>query len=194
LCDNKNKQDTTEPLNLTIIFYSPLQFAVPEGGLSLGQSFGFGPDSPYEDNWEPVGDGNFELSTEGDQIFIYCLDADNVPNFLWGFSYGGPWKDAGLDPSEYGETSSALPATLEFLGNTALPHRDNCVFQNQVSGRKTRLQSEFMDPTLFQCDDDSRIEIDKGQLREPSASIRAALSTLTTGAMALAGVVAALLF
>lgn len=142
------------------------QFAIPEQGIQAGEPFGLGPGSPYAGNWDG-GDG-FELSSEGDQIFVYCLDVNNQPNFLWGFSYNGTWLDGGLNDTEYGEGSSALPDTLDMLGNTVLPHADNCVFQNEVSGLKSTLQAEFMNATLFQCDDGNRINVSSSA--QPSAS------------------------
>jgi hypothetical protein len=137
-----------------------------------------GAGSPYEANWELVGDeaSDFELDDEGDQFFVYCLDADDVPNFLWGFSYNGPWSEPGL--TVYEKTQSALPTSLENLGNLAIPHADNCVYEGELGGIKTDLQKQFMDPGKFNCLDELRIEI-LGTQSEPSAA------PTTTAAVAL---------
>ena len=178
-----------------LLFFDVFQFTIPEDGITAGQAFGLGPGSPFEDNWEVVGDETekpFKLSTEGDQVFIYCLDADNVPNFLWGYSYNGPWADAGLSADEYGEGKSALPDSLEVLGNLAVDHADNCVFRGDLAGRKTALQAQFMDPAEFTCLNDQRIELASNVPRGAS-SARSVVSTVVTGAIALAGAVVALM-
>lgn len=83
---------------------------------------------------------------------MYCLDADNVPNFLWGFSYNGPWVNASLAEGEYGTNSSALPASLE-LANVVLPHNDSCAYQGDLIGRKTDLQAQFVSSSSYTCVD-----------------------------------------
>lgn len=166
------------------------QFTIPEGGLRSGEAFGLGDTSPFAEYWEDVGNTDekpFELSTDGDQFFIYCLDADNVPNFLWGYSYNDAWEPAGLSDEEYGEGKSALPPAIENLGNLVLPHMDNCVYEGALAGRKTELQKNFMDPLQFTCLNDLRIELDTGEQRSSTR----ALSIVMTGAMALAAAVAA---
>lgn len=168
------------------------QFTIPEEGISAGQAFGLGPGSPFEESWELVGDAEtqpFSLNTDGDNVFVYCLDADNVPNFLWGYSYSGPWADSGLPDADYGEALSALPESIENLGNLALEHNDNCVYNGKLAGRKTELQKEFMDPTLFTCLNELRIEPANGRSSESGAN---SLYMAMTGAMALVGIVAAL--
>lgn len=167
-----------------------MQFTIPEDGIVAGQAFGFGSDSPFFENWELEEGSNFELDTEGDQVFIYCLDADNVPNFLWGYSYNGPWADSGLPDADYGTDKSALPTSIENIGNLALEHNDNCVYDGVLAGRKTELQRQFMDPTLFTCLNDLRIELATNVQPSASAMTTSTLSLIMTGAMALAGFVA----
>jgi len=141
------------------------RFSIPEKGVAAGESFGFGENSSLSENWELFGD--FELDTDGDQVFIYCLDADNLPNFLWGLSYNGAWVDTnGTEDSAYGTNSSALPESLEILGNTVLNHSDNCVYRGALEGRKTELQAQFMDPTNFICFDGIRIGFELGDGNE----------------------------
>ena len=90
---------------LSFSIRNALQFTIPDGGIKAGQAFGFGGGSPFADQWEMLqeGGGLFDLSVNGDQVFIYCLDADDLPNIVWGFNYNGPWKEAGLLQEEYGK-------------------------------------------------------------------------------------------
>lgn len=148
--------------------------------------------SPYFENWEPVGgeDNNFELATTGDNFFIYCIDADDQPNFLWGYSYNGPWKEAGLSNEEYGEGFSALPESLEVVGNTVFEHVDNCAYEGDLGGRKTDLQIKFMDPIEFTCVDENRIQI--VQPTTPPSGVQSSSSFLAA-AMGLVGAMLVLL-
>lgn len=135
------------------------QFTIPDDGIAAGESFGLGEGSPFSENWQPFGIGenetsSFELGTDGDAVFVYCLDADNVPNFLWGLSYNGPWTVAGFSDNVYGTSLSVLPPSLETLGNTAIPHADNCVYAGPLEGDKSDLQMHFMNATLYSCRDD----------------------------------------
>ena len=139
--------------------YQPLvfektQFTVPEGGIEAGQYFGFGASSPLAKNWEIVGgvQSAFDISTNGDQAFVYCMDADGIPNFLWGISFNGrPWMSPGLEVDAYGEGGSARPSSLEFLGSVALGRSRNCVYEGDVAGRKSDLQLFFMHPSSYKC-------------------------------------------
>ena len=110
---------------------------------------------------------------------MYCLDADDLPHFLWGFSYNGPWLEPGLSPEEYGTGKSALPDDLADLGTTTLPHNDNCVYAGPLSDTKANLQKHFMDPAEWNCLDDFRIETPDDQVRSGAAG--AALTTFATG-------------
>ena len=143
------------------------QFSIPEEGVPAGESFGIGENSSLSENWELFGD--FELDTDGDQVFVYCLNADNEPNFLWGLSYNGAWvvnASVTNDDSVYGTKSSALPESLQTLGNTVLNHSDNCIYRGALAGRKGDLQAQFMDPTNFVCSNDVRIEFELGDGNE----------------------------
>ena len=171
-----------------------MQFTIPEDGIEQGQSFGLGDTSPFAENWERIGGdaNNFDLSTEGDNFFIYCIDADDLPNFLWGYSYSGPWKEAGLADEEYGEAFSALPESLEVVGNTVYEHKDNCVYEGELGGRKTDLQRQFADPGEFICVDDQRIEL-RGPTTTPRSDARECMSMWTAAMMGLAGAMIVLL-
>lgn len=104
---------------------------------------------------------------------------------MWGYSYNGPWKDAGLPDEEYGEGFSALPESLEVVGNTVFEHVDNCAYEGDLGGRKTALQIKFMDPIEFTCVDGNRIQL----LTETVApsGVRSLSSYMWAAAMGLVG-------
>jgi hypothetical protein len=89
----------------------------------------------------------------GDQFFLYCLDADDLPHFITGFSYNGAWMEAediqALD--EIPLDKSALPEDLFELGAVFLPHADNHIYTGNVSGNTTDLLIEFMDPLNYEA-------------------------------------------
>ena len=88
----------------------------------------------------------FDLSTNGDQAFVFCLDADDQPNFLWGISYNGPWLNASLEDDAYGEGGSALPSSLQVTGSLALNNETSCVYAGELGGTRSELQAFFMGP------------------------------------------------
>jgi hypothetical protein len=149
-----------------------------------------GSNSPFADSWEEIA-SPFSLSTDGDNLFVYCLDADDVPNFLWGFSYNGPWLDANLGDADYGEGFSALPRSLNFLGSTALTHNDNCAYNGTLTGRKTELQQRFMDPEEWFCQDSPRFILRPTD--PPSASPHVVAMSWTVALTIVAGLVVSLL-
>ena len=121
------------------------QFAIPEEGLLAGQLFGFGSDSPFSGRWGRGQGQTFELPSDGDQIFVYCLDENNMPNFLWGYSYNtGPWLDSGLPESTYGDKlGSALPSALQSRGSISQSksQANNCIFAGDLAGSKDAIVS-----------------------------------------------------
>lgn len=101
----------------------------------------------------------FDLGTDGDQLFIYCIDADGLENILWGFNYNGEWAPAGLTASQYGTNTSSLPEVLENQGSVVLPHMDNCKYDGALGGFKTVILSGFLDPSNYNCSDDNRFAV-----------------------------------
>jgi hypothetical protein len=173
-----------------ILFYSSQQqFTIPKTGIAAGEAFGLGGESPHNEHWEMLtdqGGGMFDLSVQGDQLFIYCLDADDIPNILWGFNYNGPWSEAGLE--DYGNDKSALPTELENLGSNSLPHADNCVYSGALMGRKAELQVLFMDSANWNCLDESRMEIDtSNSTTTTSGATATATAAVTSTILVLVG-------
>jgi hypothetical protein len=81
-----------------------------------------------------VEEGRFSLSTEGEQIFLYCYSASGDINHLAALSYNGPFQEPGL--FDYGFNESALPSSLVDDGAIILSHEDNNIYngpQNQDS-------------------------------------------------------------
>jgi hypothetical protein len=167
---------------MSLFYVSALfKFTIPDVGIKAGEAFGMGGESPYNENWVMLteeGGGLFDLSVQGDQLFIYCLDADDLPNILWGFNYNGAWSEAGLE--DYGNDKSALPTELENLGSNSLPHADNCVYSGELMGRKAELQVLFMDAANWKCLDESRIEIDNKDAETQTSDAVATPSVATT--------------
>lgn len=119
---------------------------VPEGGIEAGKTFGYGKFYGQNTEWT-VEEGQFNIGTQGDSIFLYCILGDGERKPLMGFTNTGSWADPGLDASEYGSGKSALPDTLIEKGSIVLPHFDNYRYKvgNQPF-KKEELQSMMQDP------------------------------------------------
>lgn len=130
------------------------------------------------DMWDefPLGGQAFDIQTTGDNIFIYCLDADQKPNVINGWTNSGSWKEAGLTDDEYGTATSALPENLEGAGSIALPDTNNCIYSGPLPRDTASLAENLIDPTLWSCQDSPRIILDLGD----SAGGRASLSVIAT--------------
>jgi hypothetical protein len=82
-----------------------------------GQVFGYGADDLMWNGTWTVSEGTFELSTGGDIIHLYCLEASRAPKPLLAFNYGGIFTAAEL--SSYDVKESALPDSLGEEGVTS---------------------------------------------------------------------------
>jgi hypothetical protein len=166
------------------------QFNIPEGGIIAGNSFGYGDGSPFSDLWEDP-EGLFDLSVTGDQFFLYCLNADDEPHFISGFSYNGEWTDAEdlADPAPLDQ--SALPEDLIEFGSVALPHIDNYLYRGITTGNRTDLLAEFMNPEKYEGSDNARWGL--GIIEDPSGA-RSLLSSALLTVAAIVPLVVALMF
>jgi hypothetical protein len=137
--------------------------------------------------------GLFDLSVAGDQLFLYCLDADDLPHFITGFSYNGDWTDAqdlaDLDPDDVPLDQSALPEDLFELGSVALPHADNHLYIGNLTGSKAELLSEFMKPDNYEPSDALRFEL----VESKGSGVASLFSALVT-TVAMVPLVVVLLF
>lgn len=140
--------------------------------------FGFGPGSPFSNRWGKAQDQIFELPAQeqqhGDQLFVFCLDDDGIPNFLWGYSYNTEaWLQSGLSDDAY-QHGSALPSALQVRGHVTQPstQADNCVFMGELAGSKASLLSQFVDPNNYRCSSDTRqrTQEDDGMKQDPLSS------------------------
>jgi endonuclease I len=96
-------------------------------------SYGFPAD---KGNWTDVDTTMppFQLNYDGDSVLTYCINADEKPIFLNGFTNApGGWAAPGL--SDYGTASSSLPAGLELNGSVAVPYFPNYVYTGINKGR-----------------------------------------------------------
>jgi hypothetical protein len=156
------------------------QFNIPEGGIIAGDSFGYGDGSPFSELWEEP-EGLFDLSVTGDQFFLYCLNADDEPHFISGFSYNGEWADAEDLADPVPLDKSALPEDLIEFGSVALPHIDNYLYRGITTGNKTDLLAEFMDPEKYEGSDDARWGL--GKIEDPSGALSLFSALVTTVAI-----------
>lgn len=156
---------------------------VPERGIRQGTLFGYGPGAEYSDLWETES-GSFSLNTEaGDNVFLYCVDADSKIRFLAGFSNHGSWSDPGLSAEEYGEAMTALPDDLKSAA-ILLPHKDNYFYNGTRDETITLLRADMLAPSSWQGDDEDRFGFDGGRFVDSGA-----MSLTTVAVFVLSGLV-----
>jgi hypothetical protein len=99
----------------------PQQFTIPSEGLAVNQLFGyFG--SNKDEEWPLMNNSkSFALNPDGDNLFVYCLDDTDTPNFIVGMTWSeGGWRsDCGED---CGIEGSALPESLAGVAVTGFPN------------------------------------------------------------------------
>ncbi len=69
-----------------------LQLTTPPEGIPAGVAIGVGPSDTvyqYANDWQSA-QGTFSLSTEGEQVFLYCLSAYQTARPIAAISYNGP--------------------------------------------------------------------------------------------------------
>jgi hypothetical protein len=129
---------------------------VPEGGISGGSVIGFGPQlegAIGSSDWEEVRN-NFELSIDGEQIFLYCVDANDDLRHLNALSYNGPFQDPGLQ--NYGYNESSLPISLRDVGSVVLPHKNNYNYAGVTSVEDEVLRLAIENPDNWLGSNDAR--------------------------------------
>ena len=131
--------------------------------IAVEEYFGYGNSVPYGSNWTfPSFESNkiFDISTRGDQLFLYCLGSDEEPHFIWGISFNGPW--AAKNMTDYSTDTSALPDELMEKGNVELPHCDNYLYRDpnpRIELNRTLTKLKFADPANYQCNNETRYEL-----------------------------------
>jgi hypothetical protein len=122
---------------------SLLQFTTPADGINAGTYFGYGSSVPKGDKWKAI-EGSFSLSSEGEQVFMYCYggEGDAIP--LAAISYNGGFQEPGMQT--YGFNESALPASLLLNGTIVLPHgEDHWSYDGPSGVTDTELKEAFQD-------------------------------------------------
>lgn len=133
-----------------------IQYKLPITGIEPGVAFGYGITIPNTTSgiWTQMNESSpFILSNiNGNNMFIYCLNADNIPQFIGGLinNKQGNWSDAGL-PTYY-TNESALPTQLSTSGEgyIALPFYPNYVYNGPEYGLRTELVQSFMNISNYQ--------------------------------------------
>ena len=128
-----------------------LQYSIPAGGVSADRVFAYGVQFPDDKGtWEIVDDSTFDLQTTApDNILIYCLNADDKPNFLHALVYSNDgFKEAGAATYNVSETSMPESLTLKD-GALALPFAPNYLYEGVREGDRTELVAAFSDPANY---------------------------------------------
>lgn len=126
-----------------------MQYILPEGGQLPGSLFGYGVTFPLQQGTWSEADGSlFDLSSVADNIFVYCIDADNRPVFLNAITYGSWGLVApSQDTDDYAATT--LPP-ISGWGSLALPWASNFLYTGPKTGTKTELLTAFAHPGNYQ--------------------------------------------
>jgi hypothetical protein len=149
----------------------PMQMITPDDGIEQGTLFGYGPGATHGGDWKTES-GSFSLGTDvGDNVFLYCIDADNKTKFLAGFSNTGNWSIPGLTPEEYGESMSALPEML-LNASIVLPHMNNYFYNGSREETINLLRADMLNPEPWVGNDERRFGVENSNL-DTSASWQA---------------------
>lgn len=118
----------------------------PSSGIPAGVAFGLGPSTSayaHGQDWTNA-QGVFSLSTEGEQVFLFCLSAARAARPIAAISYNGPFQQAGL--AAYGTNESALPDSLAGgNGTIVLPHEDRWTYDGPNSLEINALKAAIQD-------------------------------------------------
>jgi hypothetical protein len=119
------------------------------------------------------------LASQGDSILTYCLDGNDRPVFLSGFTYiEGGWAEPGL--SDYGPGTSSLPDRLVETGSVAVPFFPNYEYIGTSLGSQEAMLEALSNETNYAGSTDRKsIAMLEG---ETSSSIK--LSTMLAGMVA----------
>lgn len=140
------------------------QFTVPVGGMPGGQAWGYGdPGLALHDRWELV-QGDFSLGSEGEGVFLYCVDGSGLQRPLLAFSYGAILAANGKD--EYNERETSFPEQLGEIGlQNIVPHRNNILFNSSAPAADAdlstieALKQAVRDPVNWIGSDSSRYSL-----------------------------------
>jgi hypothetical protein len=94
------------------------------------------------------------LSTNGEPVFLYCIEASGNQKPLLAFNYGGSFIANGLDA--YGLEESGLPDTLNEFGVVQLPKFRNYLYVGESSLPDDQLKAQVMMPENWNGTDTKR--------------------------------------
>jgi hypothetical protein len=161
------------------------QFIVPSGGMLGGQVWGYGdPALEMSDRWEMI-QGDFALSSEGEAVFLYCINGAGEQRPLLAFSYGAILAADGKD--EYNEKETSFPDQLGEAGlQNIIPHRNNILYNNSAAAisqdvsTSDALRRAVRDPANWVGNDGSRYAVPESPTVQSSScagSIRLGVAT-----------------
>lgn len=139
-------------MQLLAVFVRQMQ--TPEGGIPGGKLFGSGPGVYLGGTWTAE-TGFLKLGSDGDNIFLYCLDGDSNIYFLAGFSNHNSWELPGLSVDQYGTTSSALPNVL-LNANIVLEYKENYFYNGTRHEIIPMLKKDIRNPDKWVGDNKAR--------------------------------------
>lgn len=120
--------------------------------------------------------GTLSLSTDGEPVFIFCLEASGDQRPLLAFNYGGVFVDNGLD--SYGPEESGLPDTLGDYGVVQLPHYKNYLYVGESNLPDEELKMEVVKSENWEGSND-RYALDPGASSAQSTGIMMAVAVTT---------------
>jgi hypothetical protein len=124
-----------------------ISLRLPSSGIAAGTVFGYGEIEFQEWQWQNV-EGNLQLSTAGDALFLYCRNSSDELTHIAALSFGGDWTD-----EEGGTTSSALPETLVDFA-VSLKHADNYHYKGPSTGSVDFVRAAIVDSSNWESRND----------------------------------------
>ncbi|KAL3911914.1 MAG: hypothetical protein SGARI_001412 [Bacillariaceae sp.] len=132
-----------------------VMLTIPDGGIPAGTPFGYQEAGlSYSEEWESVS-GDFSLTTDGEAVFLYCIQGDGEPKPLLAFSYGAKYVAADSVDADfvYNETSTSFPWSLGELGlQNIQPHAQSLLFNSSAlppSASQESLKIAARDPSYW---------------------------------------------
>jgi hypothetical protein len=153
---------------------------MPSEGVDGGTPFGVGDDVlQFANDWKTES-GTFSLSTEGQPIFLYCLDNFEQPKPILAFMYGDARFTPAQDSYQLGE--STRPQSLGLLGVIKVaPGFANAVFDAETDGyADNTLKSIIRNPANWKASDTDRFGPPGGAYLLATCSILGIVALVTT--------------
>jgi hypothetical protein len=97
------------------------------------------------------------LSTNGEPVFLYCIETSGDQKPLLAFNYGGVFTANGLDA--YGPEESGLPDNLNNFGVVNLPPFRNYLYVGESSLPDDQLKAQVMMPENWNGTDTERFSL-----------------------------------